>query len=112
MNAHDLGAEKDGDRDGGHRAMQPLVHRRAIQQMADEGLARGSDEHREIRELRRQSVQQRYQSDVLLQGLAESNARIEHDGGTRDTASFGFSDAPSPPGAYFREDVSNRRLRV
>src|SRR5690242_6149021 len=76
VDAHDVGPPErggDGRRDA---SLQPLVGTE-IENFSDDSLARRADEQREAeRAERRQSTQQR---EIMLEILAETDARIDHD---------------------------------
>ena len=75
--AHDVGAEGDGEHGGRQRALEPLGRILGSAQRADEALARGADEHRGTQGAQpRDGAQQR---EVVLHVLAEADAGIDAD---------------------------------
>src|ERR1041385_7956638 len=76
MGANDRGALRRCQHMGGYAAADPLIGLR-WRYAADESLARCADKQWELETP--ELVEPREANDALLGGLAESNARIEHD---------------------------------
>src|SRR5919108_204402 len=77
VDAEDARAALEGEDVGGDRRRDAVVRVLAAGEAAEEGLARGADEHRETD--RDDLVQAAQQCEVVLDGLAEADARVEHD---------------------------------
>ena len=72
-----MGAAQDCGGDAGHRAVKPLVGRRAVKHTADEGFSRGADEDGKIGESLHELIEFGDQLEVLLLALAETDAWVD-----------------------------------
>ena len=107
MHTHDVRAGKDRSRHRRRRPPHPLPRRSLAQQLPDKGLARGADQNRQAEFL--QAPQIPNDLAVLFRGLAEPDARINHELPPPHPGAAGLPQRPAQPGLDHGQDVFHWR---